>query len=161
VAAVDVFLLLLLLASLLIGAWRGLVYEVLSLSAWVAAFFLAQWWAADAAAWLPLAELDPPLPFAIGFALVFVACVFAGGFLAWLCKKGMDQVGLRPVDRTLGAAFGVLRGVVVLLALTVLLHLTPLHQHPAWQQSLGSGWLYNGLSALEGLMPVWLAAHFP
>ena len=82
-------------------------------------------------------------------------------FAHWLCKKGMDQVGLRPVDRSLGAAFGVLRGVVVLLALTVLLHLTPLHQHPAWQQSLGAGWLYNGLSALEGLMPLWLAAHFP
>jgi len=50
---------------------------------------------------------------------------------------------------------------VVLLALTVLLHLTPLHQHPAWQQSVGAVWLYNGLAALEGLMPVWLAAHFP
>ncbi|KJS72644.1 MAG: CvpA family protein [Serpentinimonas sp.] len=160
-AAVDIFLLLLLLASLLIGAWRGLVYEVLSLSAWVAAFFLAQWWAEEAAAWLPLAELDPPLPFALGFALVFVATVFVGGLLAWLIKKGVEQVGLRPIDRTLGAAFGLLRGVVILLALTLVLHLTPLHQHPAWEQSVGDAWLYAGLAALEGLMPAWLAAHFP
>ncbi|MBX9835253.1 MAG: CvpA family protein, partial [Burkholderiaceae bacterium] len=34
-------------ASLLIGAWRGLVFELLSLAGWVAAFFVAQWFAAD------------------------------------------------------------------------------------------------------------------
>jgi len=160
-APVDIVLLLLLLASLLIGAWRGLVFEVLSLGGWVAAFVLAQWWADEAAAWLPLAELDPPLPFALGFVLVFVATAFVAGFLAWLIKKGVEQVGLRPIDRTLGAAFGLLRGLVILLALTLLLHLTPLHQHPAWQQSVGAAGLYDGLAALEGLMPAWLAAHFP
>jgi len=160
-AVLDIFLLLLLLASLLIGAWRGLVYEVLSLAAWVAAFFLAQWWADEATAWLPLAELDPTLALALGFVLVFVSTVFVGGLLAWLLKKGVEQVGLRPIDRTLGAAFGLLRGVVILLALTLLLHLTPLHQHPAWQQSVGADCLYAALAAFEGLMPTWLAAHFP
>ena len=159
-AAVDIFLLLLLLALLLIGAWRGLVFEVLSLGAWVAAFFLAQWWADDAAAWLPLAELDPPLPFALGFVLVFVATLFVAGFLVWLIKKGVEQVGLRPIDRTLGAAFGVLRGVVILLALTLLLHLTPLHQHPVWQAALGPDWLYAGLAALKAVMPPGIAVYF-
>ena len=31
-----------LLVSLALGAWRGLVYEVLSLLSWIAAFVLAQ-----------------------------------------------------------------------------------------------------------------------
>ena len=36
-----------LLGSLLLGAWRGLVYEVVSVASWIAAFFLAQWFAVE------------------------------------------------------------------------------------------------------------------
>ena len=53
-AALDWIFVALLLASMLMGAWRGLVYEVLSLAGWVAAFLAAQWLAVDAAALLPL-----------------------------------------------------------------------------------------------------------
>ena len=49
-AAVDLILLLLLLASVLLGLWRGLVYELLSIAGWVAAFLLAQTFAAWAGA---------------------------------------------------------------------------------------------------------------
>ena len=38
-----------LLLSLVIGAWRGLVHELMSLAGWVAAFFVAQWLAQDVA----------------------------------------------------------------------------------------------------------------
>ena len=46
----DWVFLAVLAASLLLGAWRGLVYEVLSVTSWVAAFIVAQWLAPDAAA---------------------------------------------------------------------------------------------------------------
>ena len=45
VVLTDWILLGVLLASMVVGLWRGLVYEVLSLAGWVAAFFVAQWWA--------------------------------------------------------------------------------------------------------------------
>ena len=51
-AALDWLCIVVLVASLVIGAWRGLVYELLSLASWIVAFFLAQWFAADAAALL-------------------------------------------------------------------------------------------------------------
>ena len=54
--AMDWILLGVVLASLLLGAWRGLVYEVLSLLNWIAAFALAQWLANDLAARLPMAN---------------------------------------------------------------------------------------------------------
>ncbi|TXJ07919.1 MAG: CvpA family protein, partial [Alicycliphilus sp.] len=38
-AALDWVFLTVLAASLLIGAWRGLVFELLSLAGWVVAFF--------------------------------------------------------------------------------------------------------------------------
>ena len=78
-AALDWILLTVVLASLLLGAWRGLVYEVLSLLAWVAAFFVAQWFAADVAAWLPLGDSAEPVRYAAGFVGVFVATLFACG----------------------------------------------------------------------------------
>ena len=49
-AALDWIFVALLLASMLMGAWRGLVYEFLSLAGWVVAFVVAQWFAQDAAA---------------------------------------------------------------------------------------------------------------
>ena len=50
----DWFFVAVLLVSLLIGAWRGLVFEVISLLSWIAAFVLAQWFAPDLALKLPM-----------------------------------------------------------------------------------------------------------
>ena len=50
----DWIFLAVLLLSMVIGAWRGLVFEVLSLLTWAAAFVLAQWFAPAAAQWLPM-----------------------------------------------------------------------------------------------------------
>ena len=44
-AMLDWIFLAVLLASMLIGAWRGLVFEVLSALGWLVAFMAAQWWA--------------------------------------------------------------------------------------------------------------------
>ncbi len=52
--ALDWIFVALLLASLLLGAWRGLVYEVLSVLAWIVAFVLAQWLAPGVAQRLPM-----------------------------------------------------------------------------------------------------------
>lgn len=157
----DVLFLLVLAASVLLGAWRGLVFEVLSVAGWVLAFFLAQWYGAAAAAWLPLADAPDSLRHVAGFVLVFIATVFAAGFVAWLVKRGMEQVGLRPVDRTLGAGFGLLRGAVVLLAVALVVNLTPLKQHDVWVASVGAGWLNQGLHVLKGAMPAHLVPYFP
>ncbi|MES2634303.1 MAG: CvpA family protein [Pseudomonadota bacterium] len=140
-----------LLISLLIGAWRGLVYEVLSVFAWVAAFFVAQWLAPDAALWLPMGKAAQPLRYAAGFAVVFIAVVFSGALVAWLLKKLMESVGLRPVDRTLGAIFGLVRGAVLLLAFAVVVNFTAMKNEEWWTQSSGAG---VSTTVLKGLKPV-------
>ena len=53
-SAVDWILLAVLGLSLLLGMWRGIVQEVLSLAGWVAAFYVSQMYAPMAAAWLPM-----------------------------------------------------------------------------------------------------------
>jgi membrane protein required for colicin V production len=160
-AAVDIVLLLVLLASVLLGLWRGLVFEVLSVAGWVLAFFLAQWHAERAASWLPLADTAPPLRYAAGFALVFVGTLFASSLLAWLTKKAFESVGLRPIDRVLGAGFGLLRGMILLLALALLVRMTPWVDSEPWQQAAGPDGLEAALQALKGFMPDTLAQYFP
>lgn len=160
-AALDWIFVALLLASMLIGAWRGLVYEVLSLAGWVVAFLVAQWFAADAAAWLPMDGAQETVRYAAGFILVFLVAIFTCGFLAWLGKKLVEAVGLRPVDRTLGAAFGVLRGVFVLLVLVVMARLTQLHEADWWQESRGAALLSGVLNELKPVLPQELGKHLP
>lgn len=159
-AAVDIGLCVVLLASVLLGAWRGLVFEVLSVAGWVVAFFVAQWYAADAGQWLPMQSASEPLRYAAGYALVFVAVAFACGLLTWAIKHLIEAVGLRPVDRVLGAAFGFLRALVLLLALTLLVGLTPMQGSEAWQASIGADWLTTGLHVLKPLAPGGLAPYF-
>jgi membrane protein required for colicin V production len=140
-----------LLVSLLLGAWRGLIYEVLSVLSWIAAFILAQWLAPDVAHKLPLSGVSEAVRYATGFALVFVLSAFAGGLLAKLIKMLFAAIGLQPVDRVLGAAFGLVRGVVLLLAATVVIGMTPWQTSSWWQESMGAGF---ALAALKGLQPV-------
>lgn len=161
VAALDWIFAAVLLASMLIGAWRGLVFEVLSLLGWVVSFFVAQWFADDMAALLPMGESAGSLRYAAGFAVVFVASVFACGFLTWLAKKLVEAIGLRPADRTLGAVFGVLRGMVLLLAVAVVAGLTPLHEAPWWQESWSASVLTEVLKGLKPALPEEFGRHLP
>ncbi|MES2878975.1 MAG: CvpA family protein [Pseudomonadota bacterium] len=147
----DLIFLGVLLASLLLGAWRGLVYEVLSVLSWIAAFFLAQWFAPDVAQKLPASVSGEALRYAVGFLLVFVLSVFAGGLVTKLIQKLFAAVGLQPADRALGAAFGLIRGVVLLLAATVVVGMTPMQSSAWWQESVGAG---ITVAALKGLKPV-------
>ncbi len=151
VAIADWVFLGVLVASLAIGAWRGLVYEVLSVLGWALSFYLAQWFAPDVATRLPLQGASEPVRYAAAFVLIFIAAVFLAGLLAVLVKKLVDAIGLRPMDRTLGAAFGVVRGLILLLAVAVVINMTALKTSGWWQESKGAGVL---TAALKGLKPV-------
>lgn len=158
----DWVLLGVLLASLVMGFWRGLVYEVLSLAGWVVAFVLAQWLASDVVAWLPIVQSAPAsVQYAVAFALVFVVTVFAAGLVSWLIQKLVQTVGLRPVDRTLGAVFGLARGLVLLLALTVVLQLTGVSNDAWWARAQGPVWLQVVLVGLKPLLPASFVAFLP
>jgi membrane protein required for colicin V production len=153
IAALDWILLVVLLLSMALGAWRGLVYEVLSVLGWVAAFIIAQLYAASVGQMLPMSGATEALRYAAGFVITFIASAFAAGLLAWLAKKLIETVGLRPVDRTLGAFFGLLRGAVILLAATTAVLMTPLKQGQWWKQSVGASALSTTLKAVKPILP--------
>lgn len=158
-AVVDLAFLGVLAASMLIGAWRGLVYEVLSVLGWALSFYLAQLFAPDLATLLPLQSASEPVRYAAAFVLIFVGAVFAAGLLAVLIKKLVEAIGLRPADRTLGAAFGVVRGVILLLAVTVVINMTAFKSAPWWQESKGAEVSTAALKGLQPLLPEQFAKY--
>jgi membrane protein required for colicin V production len=161
VAVLDWVVGAVLAASVLLGLWRGLVYEVLSVLNWLAAFVLAQWLAPRAAQLMPLSRAGESVQYAAGFVVVFIAALFAGGLLVWLTKKVVEAVGLRPVDRVLGGAFGLVRGVVAVLALAVLVHLAKLQDGVWWTESVTAGVATAALRGLKPVVPERFGAYFP
>ena len=149
----DWALLAVLLLSAVVGLWRGLVYEVLSVAVWVVAFVLAQRYGAPVGIWLPVDGFSEPLRVAMGFAVVFLASAFAGGLLSWLMKKLVESVGLRPVDRVLGGAFGLARGLVILLAVALVITMTQLQSAAWWRGSSTAGVLTATLHNIKPLLP--------
>jgi membrane protein required for colicin V production len=158
---VDWIFLAVLLVSMVVGAWRGLVFEVLSVLSWAVAFVLAQWFAPDVAAHLSLAGAGEPIRYAAGFVVVFVAAIFAGGLVAFLLQKLVAAVGLRPADRLLGAGFGVVRGILLLLAVTVVVGMTPLHTGSWWVEATGPHITGAALKGLKPLLPQDFGKYLP
>ena len=159
--ALDVFLLLLLLVTVLLGMWRGLIYELLSVAGWAGAFALAQWQADWVATWLPLQDFSHSLRSAAGFLVIFVVAAFVAGLLSSQVSRLAASIGMRPVDRVLGAAFGLLRGVIMLLALAIAVNMTNFREQEGWQRSFVALVLDQGLHALKDSVPYSLARYFP
>ena len=145
--------------SMLLGAWRGLVYEVLSVLGWAVSFYAAQYFAPVVAGWLPLQSSSETVRYAAAFVLVFVAAVFTAGLLASLLKKLTEAIGLRPVDRTMGAAFGLVRGVILLMAVAVVINMAALEKSVWWQESKGAPILNAALNGLKPLLPEQFAKY--
>ena len=158
---VDWVLLAVLLVSVLIGAWRGLVYEVLSVGAWITAFVIAQWLAADVGGRLPLGNASHEARFLAGLALVFVATLVACMLLITLLKRFVSVVGLRPIDRALGALFGLARGVLLLMVVVLAASRTPLHRQPDWEASAGVKALGNLVKTVVPMLPPEVIRYLP
>ena len=158
---VDLSLLGVLLLSLLIGLWRGFVLEVLALAGWVAAYFAAQWLAPTWAARVPLGEPGSSLNYAATFAIAFIAVLVAWGLASRVLRMLVNATPLRGADRVLGAAFGLLRGVLLLLVLATVVALTPAAKSPEWHRSQGVQWLAVALQELKPLLPPDIANFLP
>ena len=158
---VDWALLAVLGLSIAVGLWRGLVFEVLSLVGWLAAYIAAQAFAPQAAPYLPIGAAGSALNYAAAFAMVFVLALIAWALASRLLRLVIHATPLQGVDRALGAGFGLLRGAVLLLAVATVVLLTPAARSPAWQGSQGAAWLVAGLQTLKPVLPDSFAQRLP
>ena len=129
----DFAILTILLVSLLLGLWRGLVYEVLSLAGWPIAFMLSKLFANSIMPLLPLQQ--EAMRIAVAYIVVFAAALIVWGVLVWLLARLVKAVRLGWLDSVMGGLFGVLRGGLVILALVWLAGLTHIPDRPFWHNA--------------------------
>ena len=147
---IDFVVIAILLVSLLIGLWRGLLNEVLSLLGWPIAFILSRLSAESVAPLLPI--LEEPMRVMAAYALVFILALIAWGILARMASKLLKAMGSDWTDRAMGGVFGVVRGVLVVLVLTWLAGLTRVPEQQFWRGALTT----RALEDIALLTKAWL-----
>jgi membrane protein required for colicin V production len=131
----DLAIALVIATSVVIGAVRGLVVEVLSIAIWVGAVVLALTLGGGVGDLFATSIELPSLRAAIGYGLVFFGALVVGAVVMWALRKAVQTTGLSGTDRLLGLVFGVARGVILVTVLVLLAGLTPMPRDPWWQAS--------------------------
>ena len=117
----DWFILLIWLVSSGYGIARGFAREALSIIGWVSAFLLANV-LADSVSDLAGNLIDEPTTrYLLAWVLTFIAVLLMFGVIAAFLSKQMRQPGFNIGNRLLGGIFGLLRGVIIVAAISTLL----------------------------------------
>lgn len=121
--------------SIIVSLLRGFVREVLSLASWVVAFIVASQFYPSLAAYLTqIDSLYIRNGTAIG--ILFVLTLIVGAIVNFAIAQLVDKTGLTGTDRVLGAAFGLLRGVLIVAAVLFFLDtFTNFEQTEWWKES--------------------------
>ena len=112
--------------SSLISLKRGFFKEAFSLVSWALAIFIAATFRPQMSLMLQDAIVTKPLREIVAFIALFLATLLVGGLVNFLVGQVLRVTGLKTADRLIGMAFGVTRGVlIVLLGLMLLPSLLP------------------------------------
>jgi membrane protein required for colicin V production len=155
--SLDWIVLAILGLSTFLGVLRGLARESLSLAAWVLAFVGARQFASFVAPALPGLD-SPSLRYAVALVLLFVVILILASLASALVAKLINLAGLGFYDRVLGGFFGIVRGTLALLGLTLVAGLTAVPKTQAWQHALTRIPLEQMASKLHPWLPPDLAA---
>jgi membrane protein required for colicin V production len=150
---IDVAMLGVIALSAVIGLMRGITFELLSLAGWFVAYFAGRWLEPFIASYLPIGEPASALNHGASFVCAFLIVLIVWSLLARAAAALIAATPLRPLDRLLGAVFGLLRGLVVLLAAATVIAYTPLAASASWRQSAGARLLDDVLHGLLPLLP--------
>lgn len=151
----DIVLLAVVAVSAIVAFVRGFVREVLGIVAWAAAAYVA-WKGFPAASpivggWISNKQFAEPATYGIVFVLALIVCTI----ITNLVGRAVRNSALGGLDRTLGLAYGVLRGAVIAVVAYIIAGMAiPPAQ---WPQPVRAARLlpltHDGAVWLAGLLP--------
>lgn len=136
-----------------VSIWRGLVRELLALASWIGAFWVAKEFAALTSSWWPAALSHPGLRLMLGFIAVMLTSLLVFSLLSLLVARLVKAAGLTAQDRMLGAAFGLLRGLLIAVTAVLLGGMSSAPREPYWRNAL--------LSAPLEVAALWVKPWLP
>jgi membrane protein required for colicin V production len=157
--AFDYAVIVVLLLSAGLGIWRGFVYEIFALGAWITGIVCAVVFGPKVAAWIHVA-IDDWLKIIAAYALVFVCVFVLVGIVGFVLTKMIRAVGLSPVDRGLGAVFGIVRGLLIVTIAVFVLSFSGLRDADWWQNSASARPFEAMASVLRYRLPDSVTKHF-
>ncbi|OZB58809.1 MAG: colicin V production protein [Lysobacterales bacterium 14-68-21] len=122
--------------SVLVGLFRGLVAEVLSLAIWIGSIWVAWAFGPDVAAYFDHSIHTPQLRLVAGYGICVVGVLIVGALVNAIFHRLVTRAGLTGPDRALGVLFGFARGVLLVALMVFLLGFTAVVREPWWRQSL-------------------------
>lgn len=132
----DIAILVIIGISALISLFRGLVREVLSLAAWVIAFWAAFGFTGAVGASLERWIDSPSIRWVVGFLAIFAGVLAVAAVVNMLIGRLIAKSGLSTMDRLLGLGFGVARGALVIAIFVFVGQLMPfLTREALWRES--------------------------
>jgi membrane protein required for colicin V production len=143
----------LLLVSMLWSAIRGVVREIVSLGGWIIAFLAANLFAGPLSTHLPQAIPGETLRTLAAFLAIFIFALICTALVGMLMSKLVNAVGLGPIDKVLGALFGIARGSILVLAAVLVAGLTSAPRQAWWKESVSGPYLKDVALALKPWLP--------
>lgn len=148
----DYAVLSILAFSLVVGVLRGLLRELVMLVGWICAFVIATAFSRQLTLLMP-ESLGPILAPLLAYVAIFVGVLITAGFVALLLTLLAKSAGMSLLNRMMGAGFGVIRGLLVVLALVLVAGFTPLPKESWWRNAVSSGAFETVIVAARPLLP--------
>ncbi len=155
----DLIVVLVLVLAVARGLMRGLIATLFSLVAWALAFLAGKWGALLVAPLLPVGADNPGVKYFAGFVVVFLAVLIGVLLLGHALAALVKAAGLGPADTVLGGVLGLIKGLVILVGLTLAAGLTSLPRTEFWQKAAVSGSLQSMARAVLPLVPADVAKY--
>lgn len=153
----DYVVLAIVLLSVLLGMLRGMVKEVLSLVNWVIAFWLANRYgfvvAENLGGLIETESLNDSMRMLLGCSITFLAAMLTGGIVTSLLGKVVTAAGLGFSDRTLGAIFGLGRGLFIVFVVVIGAGFTALPQQPFWRDAVLAPFVEDAVRNVKPYLP--------
>ena len=129
----DALVVLIVLVSAVYAAFRGFLWETLTIFAWVAAAFACLYFGPYVIPLMRSMVSQAWLASALAYAAVFLAVFIPFAFISHRFSESVKHSAIGPLDRAGGIAFGVVRGlVIVALAYLAFAYFVPIAKHPGW-----------------------------
>ena len=117
----DLLLMGIIVLSGTVALFRGFIQEALSLVLWVFAFLASMFLAEYLDPYISEYIVNPELRRMISLLAVFVIIIFTGGFAIKMLRSLIHWSGMGGLDRVLGALFGCVRGLILIVIIYLIL----------------------------------------
>jgi membrane protein required for colicin V production len=130
---VDPIVVIVIIVSAIYATYRGFVSETLSIFAWAAAAFATLFFGPKLAPYARGLMSPPFLGQLIGYAAIFLLVLIPLSFISFRFSESVRNSPVGTLDRSLGAAFGILRGLAIIgLAYIAFTFVVSVAKQPEW-----------------------------